>query len=105
MLALAFLVPSTLLAHGGRTNAEGCHNNRKTGEYQCHTKKAAKKAAPKTARTAAKTQARLLRDDKNCGDFATQKAAQLFYISQGGPTEDPHDLDRDNDGIACENNK
>ena len=23
-------------AHRGRTNAEGCHNNRKTGGYHCH---------------------------------------------------------------------
>lgn len=23
-------------AHGGGLNAEGCHNNRKTGEYHCH---------------------------------------------------------------------
>jgi hypothetical protein len=25
-----------LQAHGGRTNSEGCHNNRKTGDYHCH---------------------------------------------------------------------
>jgi hypothetical protein len=24
------------LAHGGGLNAEGCHNNRKTGDYHCH---------------------------------------------------------------------
>lgn len=23
-------------AHSGRTNSEGCHNNRKTGDYHCH---------------------------------------------------------------------
>ncbi|MFC4422792.1 YHYH domain-containing protein [Cupriavidus pampae] len=23
-------------AHGGGLNAEGCHSNRKTGEYHCH---------------------------------------------------------------------
>ncbi|MFC3077677.1 excalibur calcium-binding domain-containing protein [Phenylobacterium terrae] len=23
-------------AHGGGSNAEGCHNNRKTGDYDCH---------------------------------------------------------------------
>ena len=22
--------------HSGRTNAQGCHNNRKTGGYHCH---------------------------------------------------------------------
>ena len=30
---------STCFAHGGRTNKEGCHNNRKTGDYHCHGKK------------------------------------------------------------------
>ncbi|MDH5478268.1 MAG: YHYH domain-containing protein [Nitrospinota bacterium] len=24
------------MAHGGRTNKDGCHTNRKTGEYHCH---------------------------------------------------------------------
>lgn len=23
-------------AHGGGTNSQGCHNNRKTGGYHCH---------------------------------------------------------------------
>lgn len=40
--------------------------------------------------------------DKDCSDFATQEEAQRFYESQGGPAKDPHDLDRDRDGIACE---
>lgn len=30
------LVPSLALAHGGGLNAEGCHKNRKTGDYHCH---------------------------------------------------------------------
>ena len=34
-----FLIPSICLAHGGRTNNDGCHHNRKTGEYHCHGKK------------------------------------------------------------------
>jgi hypothetical protein len=40
--------------------------------------------------------------DRDCGDFATQAAAQAFFISQGGPARDPHGLDGDHDGIACE---
>lgn len=38
--------------------------------------------------------------DKDCKDFSTQLAAQRFYESQG--PGDPHGLDRDGDGIACE---
>lgn len=40
--------------------------------------------------------------DKNCEDFATQSSAQLFYDTNGGAYSDTHDLDRDNDGLACE---
>ncbi|MBZ0320254.1 MAG: MBL fold metallo-hydrolase [Anaerolineae bacterium] len=40
--------------------------------------------------------------DRDCGNFATHAEAQAFFIAAGGPEEDPHGLDRDNDGIACE---
>jgi len=40
--------------------------------------------------------------DHDCVDFDTQKDAQLFYEANGGPSSDPHDLDRDNDGMACD---
>jgi hypothetical protein len=33
MLLLAWSVAQ---AHGGGLNAEGCHHNRKTGDYHCH---------------------------------------------------------------------
>jgi hypothetical protein len=35
----------------------------------------------------------------NCSDFETQKEAQIAFEKC---TNDVHDLDRDNDGIACE---
>ncbi|OGH37400.1 MAG: hypothetical protein A3B44_01975 [Candidatus Levybacteria bacterium RIFCSPLOWO2_01_FULL_38_21] len=40
--------------------------------------------------------------DKDCKDFATQKEAQDFFISHGGPASDSHKLDQDKDGVACE---
>jgi endonuclease YncB( thermonuclease family) len=40
--------------------------------------------------------------DRDCGDFATQAAAQEFFIDAGGPASDPHRLDSDGDGVACE---
>ncbi len=42
--------------------------------------------------------------DRDCGDFATQAAAQRFFLDHGGPRSDPHRLDADGDGIACETN-
>lgn len=40
--------------------------------------------------------------DRNCSDFASAAAAQRFFIVAGGPERDPHGLDRDGDGSACE---
>lgn len=42
--------------------------------------------------------------DKDCADFATQRAAQIFFLKHGGPRYDPHRLDGDNDNVACEDN-
>lgn len=44
------------------------------------------------------------RRDKDCADFSSQKAAQIFYLKHGGPRYDPDRLDADHDGIACEDN-
>jgi hypothetical protein len=39
--------------------------------------------------------------DRDCSDFPTWKKAQRFFKTHN-PKKDPHGLDRDNDGIACE---
>ncbi len=41
-------------------------------------------------------------EDRDCSDFDTWKEAQEFFQSAGGPEEDPHRLDRNEDGVACE---
>jgi hypothetical protein len=41
-------------------------------------------------------------NDFYCKDFGTHLEAQAFYESAGGPTYDPHWLDDENNGIACE---
>ncbi|WP_126154518.1 excalibur calcium-binding domain-containing protein [Paracoccus haematequi] len=40
--------------------------------------------------------------DRNCSDFASGAEAQRFFLAAGGPVNDPHGLDRDGDGNACE---
>ena len=40
--------------------------------------------------------------DRDCKNFATQAEAQAFFIAAGGPASDPHRLDRDKNGLACE---
>jgi hypothetical protein len=42
--------------------------------------------------------------DKDCADFDSQRQAQIFFLNHGGPDNDPHRLDDDGDGIACESN-
>jgi len=39
--------------------------------------------------------------DRDCSDFRTWKQAQRFY-KKHNPSRDPHRLDADRDGIACE---
>lgn len=41
-------------------------------------------------------------EDKNCSDFSTQEEAQAFFEAAGGPESDPHRLDGDGNGVACE---
>lgn len=40
--------------------------------------------------------------DRDCGDFGTHAEAQAFFEAAGGPGSDPHKLDGDHDGVACE---
>ena len=40
--------------------------------------------------------------DRNCSDFERWEDAQKFYEAAGGPDADPHRLDRDRNGLACE---
>ena len=40
--------------------------------------------------------------DRDCGDFESRPVAQRFFEAAGGPAEDPHRLDGDDDGLACE---
>lgn len=38
IILLTLLSINSSFAHPGRTNAEGCHTNKATGEYHCHNK-------------------------------------------------------------------
>ena len=46
MLTLAAVVTVPLLAHSGGLDKNGCHTNRKTGDYHCHGGGAAAPTAP-----------------------------------------------------------
>lgn len=80
------------LAHGGGLNAEGCHTNRKTGDYHCHRggqSKAARKPLTLSGSGGAFA---------NC---TAARAAGAAPVRRGDDGYGRH-LDRDNDGIGCE---
>jgi endonuclease YncB( thermonuclease family) len=40
--------------------------------------------------------------DRDCADFSSQREAQEYFESKGGPSSDPDRLDADGDGKACD---
>lgn len=82
--SLALTAPS--LGHSGGTDANGCHAGSKP--YHCHGGKGGAGSANRSS------------GDRDCSDFASWEDAQDFFESSG--YGDPHRLDGDDDGIACE---
>lgn len=78
-------------AHPGGLNAEGCHTNRKTGDYHCHRSSG---SSPAHAVGATSTGPFY----RNCSEARAAGAAPIY---RGQPGYAEH-LDRDGDGIACE---
>ena len=39
--------------------------------------------------------------DSNCKKFSNENAAQIFFLKNGGPNNDYHNIDIDGDGFAC----
>lgn len=91
VLALVMMSPAAS-AHSGGLNSEGCHKNRKTGEYHCHRK------AQKAAANLLKLPALGGRPFASC---AAARAAGAAPVYRGDPGYSLK-LDRDNDGVGCE---
>lgn len=87
----SFSMPNFVYAHSGGLNAQGCHAG--SQPYHCHRSQ----AAPRSPQPRA---TRSISGDMNCADFRSWQDAQAFYEQAG--RGDPHRLDADNDGIACE---
>jgi hypothetical protein len=96
---LLALFPPLALAHRGGLNADGCHNNRKTGDYHCHG--AAKRASPPPSMPAsgfAPSYAAPGQAFRNCTEARNAGAAP---VRRSDPGYGSH-LDRDGDGVGCE---
>lgn len=90
------ITPQPSLAHSGGLNADGCHTNRKTGDYHCHRGGDGRRGpSGLSAQAFAPSRGRAF---SNCSEARAAGAAPL---RRGEPGYGPH-LDRDNDGIACE---
>ena len=73
-------------SHSGGLNAHGCHAG--SQPYHCHRPAPAQNSIPNTR-------------DLDCLDFVNWLQAQQFFENSG--PGDPHRLDADSDGVACEN--
>lgn len=105
LLSIAFGLAITIagistpaFAHGGGLNAEGCHNNRKTGDYHCHRGPKASSSSSSSTRSSSRSTPRQQGAYANC---TAAREAGASNIRRGEPGYGPH-LDRDNDGIGCE---
>ena len=89
-----------LAAGGPRDDPHGLDH---TGEgVACQALPGAPQIAPVASTSEAEAQSEVAFVDFNCSDFTTWREAQDFYVGEGGPSEDPHRLDRDRDGVACQ---
>ena len=72
LLLLLFIIPSTAYPHSGRTDAQGGHTNKKTGEYHFHNRPESK-STPKSSHTQHTTTVTRIID----GD-----TLKVFYLSK-----------------------
>jgi hypothetical protein len=91
LFLLTSIIAQTVFAHGGRTNADGCHNNRKTGEYHCHGAGAVPKSKTTPSVAAGCERQPYCYELTSCADA-------MYYFKNCGLDR----LDGDNDGVPCE---
>ncbi len=89
LIVFIFAVSMSVFAHGGRTNAQGCHNQKSNGTYHCHN------GAP------VKVPPNRFSSSISYANCAEARAAGVTPLRRGDPGYASH-LDRDNDGRACE---
>lgn len=94
------------LAHSGGLDKNGCHTNRKTGEYHCHRSQAsapAKASAVPTLRPTEAGSPQTLRPSSTVyyANCSAARAAGAAPVRRGDPGYS-RKLDRDGDGVGCE---
>jgi hypothetical protein len=102
IVVIFVFLPALGFAHGGGLDAQGCHNNRKTGDYHCH--RSATPAATFSSPGGAASRLAPAASRRGAGAYANCTAARnagAAPVRRGDPGYGPH-LDHDNDGIGCE---
>lgn len=94
---LVLVVAVLVHAHGGGTDANGCHTNRKTGDYHCHTPKSPSRNPSATSRVPGSGEGFTCGTKTVCKQMASCEEA-YYYLNTCGLNR----LDRDQDGIPCE---
>ena len=89
-------------AHSGGLNAEGCHNDRRNGGYHCHRGNSSSSSNNSAARGFVGAGAGVGTRRTYYANCSEARAAGAAPIRRGQPGYGSH-LDRDNDGVACEN--
>lgn len=96
--SLLIMLAAPAVGHPGGLNAEGCHNNRKTGDYHCHRGSSAPVRAQSVYRGYSGGGGGGGGAFRNC---AAARAAGAAPVRVGDPGYGAH-LDRDGDGVGCE---
>lgn len=82
--------------HSGGLNRDGCHNNRRTGDYHCHRGNVPRSSQQQQSQ--ALPGLRKVGEFRNCAEARDAGGAPVY---RGQPGYGPH-LDRDGDGVGCE---
>jgi endonuclease YncB( thermonuclease family) len=92
-ILISLYAPTKAFAHGGGLNAQGCHNQRSNGTYHCHRSQIRR---PTPVRAVSSAPNRIY---ANCDAVYAAGVAPISRKERGYGSH----LDRDGDGIACEN--
>jgi hypothetical protein len=105
-MALAWLtaMPAPASAHGGGLNAEGCHNDRKNGGYQCHRDRACRRSPISIVmhRWTIRPTTSVHEKAAVHSAIAPQRAQPAPHPCAAAIRVHGSHLDRDGDGVGCE---
>jgi hypothetical protein len=98
-MSLTGMAVTPAFSHPGGLNGEGCHNNRKTGDYHCHG--GGKSSGASSSKASTKRSYGALGSTSSYRNCSAARAAGAAPVRVGEAGYGRH-LDRDGDGVGCE---